>query len=188
MWTQLESKLIEWEKKFVKMWTKELRDQEKKLQGRVDLDREYVSKELPLLKTEKHAVEVRLKKIEELIAKNRILIDDLNEELCRDLSGGHSLAAIGEALRDEFGIRLKKDYSEGRNKFREFLESHYKIGKAKSRDLFSLLEEIKSLHYQVDFKDRPKDSPLIYHAPGELSPATRSKVIYHLDGCWEIRA
>lgn len=188
MWTELEIKLIEWEKEFVKMWTKETRDQQKKLQGRVDLDREYVAKELPLLKAEKHSVEIRLRKIEELIAKNHGLIDDLNEELCRDLSRGHSLAAVGEALLGEFGNRLKKDYSEGRKKFREFMEGYYKIGKAESRDLFSLLEDVKTLYYKVDFKDRPKDSPLIYHAPGELSPATKSGVVYHLDGSWGIRA
>ena len=57
------------------------------------------------------------------------LDDDLNEELCRDLSRGHSLAAVGEALRNEFGNC----------------------------------------------------------APGELSPATKSGEIYHLDGWWEIR-
>jgi len=181
MWTELETKLLEWEGRFVEIWTQKTRD-------RLDVDREYISKELPLLKAEKHAVEIRLRKIEELIAKNRVLIDDLEEELCRGLSGGHSLAAVGEALRDEFGNRLKKEYSEGRKKVREFLESHYKIGKAESMDLLSLLEEVEPLHYQVDFQDRPKDAPLVYHAPGELSPVTKSKVINHLDGLWEIRA
>ncbi|GBE05675.1 MAG TPA: hypothetical protein ENG83_07155 [Nitrospirae bacterium] len=188
MWTELETKLIKWEKESIRMWTKEMQNQEKKLQGRVDLDREYVSKEFPLLKTEKKAVESRLSKIQELIARTRVLIDDLNEDLCSELSGGRSLAAVGEAIVEEFGKRLKEGYSEGREKLREFLELHYRINKTGSRDLFSLLEEAGTLHYQVDLSGKDKGTPLVYYAPGEFSYVADPGVIYHLEGWWEIRA
>ena len=181
MWTQLESRLIDWEKRFVTLWSK-------KTQDYMDIDREYVARELPLLNAEKHAAEIRLKKIQELIAKTRVLIDDLNEDLCRELSGGHSLAAVGEAIVGEFGRLLKEEYSEGRKKLREFLELHYRINKAESRDLFSLMEETGTLHYQVDLSDDNKGTPLVYYAPGEFSYMADPGVIFHLEGWWEIRA
>ena len=181
MWTQLESRLVDREKRFVELWSK-------KTQDYMDRDSEYVAKELPLLYAEKHAAETRLRKIEELIAKTRILIDDLNEDLCRELSGGSSLAAAGKAIVEEFGRRLNAVYSEGRKKIREFLELHYRINKASSRGLFSLLEEAGILRYQVDLSDDDKGTPLVYYAPGEFSYVTDPGVIYHLEGWWEIRA
>ena len=181
MWTQLESRLIDWEKRFVKLWSK-------KTQDYMDIDREYVARELPLLNAEKHAAETRLRKIQELIAKTRVLIDDLNEDLCRELSGGHSLAAVGEAIVEEFGRRLKDVYNEGRKKLREFLELHYRINKAESRDLFSLLEETGTLYYQVDLSGKDEGMPLVYYETGNFSYVADPGVIYHLEGWWEIRA
>ena len=181
MWTELESRLIDWEKRFVQLWSK-------KTQDYMDIDREYVARELPLLNAEKHAAETRLRKIEELIAKTRVLIDDLNEDLCRELSGGHSLAAVGEAIVEEFGRRLKSVYSEGRKKLREFLKLHYRINNALSRDLFYLLEEAGTLRYQVDLSDDDKGTPLVYYAPGEFSYVADPGVIYHLEGWWEVTA
>lgn len=181
MWTQLEGMLIDWEKSFVKLWSKKTRDY-------MDIDREYVARELPLLNAEKHAAETRLRKIEELIAKTRVFIDDLNEDLCRELSGGRSLAVVGEAIVEEFSRQLKEGYSEGRKKLREFLELHYNINKAESRDLCSLMEEAGTLHYQVDLSDDNKGTPLVYYRPGEFSYVADPGVIYHLEGWWEIRA
>jgi len=181
MWSQLESRLADWEKRLVKLWSKKPRDY-------IDIDREYIARELPLLNTEKNAIETRLRKIEELIAKTRLLIDDLNEDLCRELSGGHSLAAVGEAIVEEFGRRLMSAYSEGRKKFRDFLEAHYRINKAASRDLLSLLEEAGMLRYRFDLSDKDKGTPLVYYAPGEFSYVADPGVIYHLEGWWEIIA
>ncbi len=184
MWAHLEAKLVDWEKRFGELWLK-------KTQGYIDLDREYVARELPLLKAEKRATEMRLRKIEELIAKTHVLIDDLNEDLCRKLSGGRSLAAVGEALLEEFGPRLNEGYSEGRRKIREFLEKHYTISKAESRDLFPLLEEVRTLNYQVDIPGDLKDVPLAYNASeGDSYPEADRGVIFHLNinSCWEIKA
>ncbi|GBE04395.1 hypothetical protein BMS3Abin10_00011 [bacterium BMS3Abin10] len=181
MWTQLEIRLVDWGKSFVKLWSK-------KTQDYMDIDREYVERELPLLNAEKHAAETRLRKIQELIAKTRVLIDDLNEDLCRELSGGRSLAAVGEAIVEEFGQRLKEGYSKGRKKLREFLELYYRINKAESSDLFSLMEETGIFHYQVDLSDDNKGTPLVYYAPGEFSYVADPGVIFHLEGWWEVRA
>jgi len=61
MWIDLETKLVNWEKRFASIWLK-------KTQEYLDADREYISRELPLLKEEKHTYEIRLNKLEELIA------------------------------------------------------------------------------------------------------------------------
>ncbi len=182
MWSQLESKLVEWEKRFVKLWSKEPKDY-------MDTDREYIARELPLLETEKNAVEVRLRKIQEIIAKTYILVDDLNEDLCREFSKGHSLAAVGEAIVEEFGQQLKNVYSQGRKKIRGFLESHYKINKADSRDLFSLLEETGTLCYRLDLSDKDKGVHLMYYEIGESSSYVADPgIIYKLEGWWEVVA
>ena len=182
MWVDLETKLVDWEKRFASIWLKKTREY-------LDIDREYISRELPLLKEEKHACETRLSKLEELIAKARIFVDDLNEELCSELSAGHSLAAVGEALLEEFTNQLKEYHSKGRRGILEFLEKRYKISKVASKDLFSLLEEAGTLHYRVDISNDLKNASLAYYASaGGFYPEATPGMIYQLDGWWEIRA
>ncbi len=182
MWTHVEAKLVDWEKRFVKLWSK-------KTENYLDMDREYVGRELPLLKAERASIQEGLGKIEELIAKVRVLIDDLNEDLCRDLSRGHSLAAVGQALLEEFGDRLEEGYGQGRRTIREFLERHYRIRKSASRDLFSLLEEVGTLSYQVDLADDLKEVALVFYAPeNEFYPGAEPGTVYQLSGWWKIRA
>jgi len=183
MWTELETKLVEWEKRFGELWLK-------KTQEYLDIDHKFIAAELPALKAEKHAAELRLRKMEELIAKTRVLLDDLNEDICRDLSRGHSLAAVGEALLEKFGAKLGKPYNEGRQIIRGFLEQHYNISKAASRDLFSLLEDVGTLFYQVDISNDIKDIPLTYYSLDEdmLPTAMDTGVYLELNGWWEIRA
>ena len=182
MWIDFETKLVDWEKRFASIWLK-------RTQEYLDTDREYISRELPLLKEEKRACEIRLSKLEELIAKTRILIDDLNEELCSELSGGHSLAAVGEALLSEFTKQLKEYYSKGRRTILEFLEKRYKISKAASKALFFLLEEVGTLYYRVDISNNLKNVPLAYYGSADgFYPEAAPDMIYQSDGWWEIRA
>ena len=91
--------------------------------------------------------------MEEIIAKARILEDDLNEDICRNFSGGRTLANVSEIALHEFGHRLKERHDKGRRIIRNFLEQHCKISKAASRELFSLLEEIGTLFYRVDIPE-----------------------------------
>ena len=94
------------------------------------------------MKEEKHACKIRLGKLEGLIAKTRVLIDDIGEELCCKLSRGHSLAGVGEALLREFPKQLKEYRSRGRRAILEFMQKHYDINRVASKDLFSLLEKV----------------------------------------------
>ena len=181
MWIDLERKLVDWEKRFASIWLK-------KTQEYPETDREYISRELPLLKEEKRACEIRLSKLEELIAKTHIFVDDLTEELCSELSGGHSLAAVGGALLEEYTNQLMEHYGKGRRTIRRFLEKRYKVSKAVSKDLFSLLEELGTLYYRVDISNDPKDSPLVFYAPVQSYSRMEIGQMCQFNGRWEIRA
>ncbi len=172
MWTDLEKKIEDWEKRFFEIkGEKSLEDREA---GARDID-----KNLELLKEEKERVQTRLRKIEELIAKTKALRDDLDEELCRELSGGYGLADVGKALKEKFGKQLKGGYDKGRRDMRNFLEQFYKIGKKQSRMLFSLLEEVDIIHYWVELPENVKNAPLLWH---------EGDAIFELGGSWEIKA
>ena len=90
----------------------------------------------------KSSAQVRLRGMEEIIAKALILADDLNEDFCRNFSGGRTLADMGEIVLQEFGHELKERHDKGRQTIRNFLEGRCKISKAASRELFSLLERL----------------------------------------------
>ncbi len=182
LWPQLETKLKNWEDRFVKIWAK-------KADKHSDTERGYAEKELPLLRTEKRSARARLKSMEEIIAKARILEDDLNEDLCRNFSAGRTLADVGEIVLHEFGRKLQESHEKGRKTIRNFLERHCKISKAASRELFSLLEETETLCYQVDIPEDLKDVPLMYYPyEEELGVGADPGILYQLNGWWEIRA
>ncbi len=182
LWPHLETKLKGWENRFAKIWAKKADDHS-------EIEREYAEKELPLLKAEKRSVQMRLRSMEEIIAKARILVDDLNEDLCRNFSGGRTLADVGEIVLHKFGHKLKESHEKGRQTIRNFLERHDKISKAASRDLFSLLEETGTLRYRVYLPEDLKDVPLMYYPYEEqFSAGADPGILYQLNGWWEISA
>jgi chromosome segregation ATPase len=182
LWPHLEARLKDWENRFAKIWAK-------KADNHSDIEREYVEKELPLLRAEKRSVHARLKSMEGIIAKARILVDDLNEDLCRNFSGGRTLADVGEIILQEFDHKLKENQAKGRQTIRNFLERHLRISRTSSRDLFSLLEEVGILCYRVDLSGDIKDVPLVYYPyEDELSIGAAPGVLYQLDGWWEVMA
>ena len=97
---------------------------------------------------------------------------------------GRTLSGVGQIVLEEFGQKLDKNHSEGRQIIRELLEKHCKISKAASRDLFSLLEEAGTFCYRVDIPEDFMSMPLTYPYEADLSP----ELLYLLNGWWEIRA
>jgi len=172
MWSDLEKKIDDWEKRFLEIRNKKAQDYHK-----ADVD--YIKRELVLLKEEKIRVHTRLRKIEELIAKAHVLEDDLNEDLCYELSGGHSLASVGESLKKKFGKQLKEGNEKGREKMRDFLEQHYNINRKKSRELFALLEELNLIHFWIELPENIKNAPLLWD---------KEDAVIELGGSWEIKA
>ncbi|VAX19555.1 hypothetical protein MNBD_IGNAVI01-819 [hydrothermal vent metagenome] len=107
-------------------------------------------------------MEHRLRKLNEIIAKTKILVNDLTEDECRKLSKGHSLAEVGEVLKKEFGNKLEEGQTQGRHTLIKFLRSRYNIDKKKSRELFNLLEDTGVVYYKVDIPEDALSEPIIY--------------------------
>jgi len=181
-WPHLEAKLKNWENRLAQIWSKESKHHSEE-------ECSYAEKTLTLVKAEKHSILIRLRSIEEIIAKAKLLIDDLNEDLCRNFSAGRSLAEVGEILLQEFGHELKESHSKGRTILRNFLEQHLKIGKVSSRELFSLLEEAGVIVYRVEVENDCKDLPLMcYPYEDEYDIGIEPVILSQINGWWEIKA
>lgn len=180
MWTDLEKQLLEWESDFETLWKKEYRE-------RNEEDRRYLSRELPQLKEAKTHLERRLKQLQQIIAKTRQLLRDLDEDYCRELTHGHSLTEVKSALRKKFGSKLDEDFELGRRHIRRFLEEQFGISKKESRELFALLQELEIVRYRVELPENVVDIPIIPvmdDIPEEYTafPETVSEIYGH----WEI--
>ncbi|HDL18320.1 MAG TPA: hypothetical protein ENH29_04645 [Bacteroidetes bacterium] len=182
MWTEIEEKLLDWEKNFAKLWLIKTRKY-------TDIDHEYLTRELPRLKAEKESVEIHLHKIEELMAKTKVLIDNLDEELCNKLTGSSSLAGTGQILLDHFGKKLQGKRSEGRKNIRKFLEDHYVINHSASRELFALLEEVRLLQYQVDIPQNLLKEPFNFgNMDLDMALYPGNELLLQLGGWWRINS
>ncbi|GEM_PF-1510894 len=180
LWPHLETQIKEWEMWFAKIWSKKPEDHSR-------TEREYIEKELPLLKMEKSAVQERLMNMEGIIAKARMLMDDLNKDLCRNFSRGRILTEVGEIILHEFGHKINEPYSAGRKIIRNCLELKLEISKTASRKLFSLLEDTGILCYRAGLPENFKDVPLMYYSYAEeIGTGVDMGVLYQLNGWWEI--
>ncbi len=183
MWTVLKTKLADWETDFEEVLKRERHEITQE-----DLD--YISRELPLLRAEERASEKRLRKIDELIAKTYILLDDLKETICQKLSHGHSLAVVGRALLEEFGHKLDEGHTDGKDKIRRFLEKRFGINKKESNELFNLLEDVGIIVFKVDIVDNVKEKPMVLFEPPEEGgeDVDLLEPFYQMKESWEIRA
>lgn len=179
MWINLGEKLFEWEIRMNKIINTAGEEHSKK-------DREYIEKELPLLKTEKKRMELRLFQLEVIIAKTWMLLSNLNEDLCQKLSKGHSLDAVGEALKKKFGEEVNEGSARGRSSVREFLETYYNINSKASRELFALLAEVGILNFRVELSDTYLFQPVLYDLPEEAG--MYPEIATELYGKWLINA
>jgi len=170
------------ERRFQEIWSKKAED-------RSDEESQFVAQELPHVRMEKQRIINRLRKLDEITAKTMVLIDDLDEDLCHALTGGHSLAAVGEALVEKLGNDLKESSYSGRSVIRQSLEKQYKLDKTASRKLFSLLEERGVLQYNIEFPEDLSKDPLIYYtAEMEIAPPDDLEIATELYGHWHIRS
>ncbi len=129
---------------------------------RNDREVKYLKDTAALLENERALYQHRLHRVDEIIAKTKILLDELSEDECKELSNGHSIAAVNQALRDKFGPSLKQDQINGKKTIRQFLEGIYHIDRRASRELFKLLEQNGILNYTLDLAHLEKYD---YYAP-----------------------
>lgn len=158
MWVALDKKLADWDAYFARRMGR--KEPEEFRQA----DREWVEMMLPQVEKEERAVSVRLQKLEELIAKTKMLIADLDKDLCRELTGGDDLMAVCTVLVEQFGDRVERDYERGRKILREALAEHYNLDAKSARELFALLERARIVRYVM------KPNPDIRAIPASYYP------------------
>lgn len=173
--------LVEIEKRFAEFRTKK--------PGQFSSEeREFLVNKLPEIAAGKRRLDNRLRKLDEIITKTKILLNDLNEDLCRELSRGQALSAVRQLLLDHFGHELKEDHGPGRRTIRRFLQEHYNIDRSASRTLFSLLEDVGTLRYRLDLPEEIKRTvPGIYSWQEDNVPQPYIGLGAKLYGVWEIR-
>ena len=153
-----------------KGWLKELKKALKDMNNKPKEDltsgeREFLIREKARLQGERERLEKHLKATDELIAKNTILLIDVEETYCRELSKGHSISSVAESLKMEFGSKIEKGYSEGRRKFVNFLEKKYNIKRHSALELVKLLIERKMLKYCTKIPRDKFAENLVFYTP-----------------------
>ncbi|NOX45405.1 MAG: hypothetical protein GXO89_00325 [Chlorobi bacterium] len=138
-----------------KSWLKELKKalKEINMKPKGEITEEelgFLKKEKARLQAEKERVEKHLTEIDKIIAKTTIMLIDLEETYCRDLSNGRSIAAVGEVILEHTGKRLDDGYSIGRWKIINLFEKHFKIKRREAVKLFDLVKDAGVVVYNVD--------------------------------------
>jgi hypothetical protein len=160
MWLRLEKQLATWDAELAKR----LRDN---LPAKIrQVNHAWVKITLPQIEREEEAVSKRLQKLEDLITKTKMLLGDVNQDLCRELTAGESLEGVRKFLLERFGPRLEKNKKLGRKIIRRALEHNFNLDRAASRTLFALLEEMKIVHYEEE-PDTEIKAPSRYISDGD---------------------
>ncbi len=152
-------------------------------------DLKTINEELPRLRAEKIRLNNRIRKLLEIIAKTKYLINDLNEDLCKELSNGHSLAEVGQALVGKFSNEFKEDYFSGKDDMCDFLQKHFKIDESAACELFDLLEEVGIVRFKIDTSEEVLQQPFLYYGTDWDDPMMEYVTIPpELMGHWEINS
>ena len=184
MWKRIETALLDWEATLIDKLghdTKEHRAE----------DRKWVDEQIPRIKDHLNLASMRVHKLEELIAKARTLLHELEDDECKVLTGGDDVHQVGAVLKDEFGDQLEKDYTEGRRMMCAALEKHYHISPRVAREVFSLLKEAKVIRFTLRHEPGLEVPPTAYPTEDQVviydevfvSPTT---VEPRLKPVWEI--
>jgi len=142
-----------------KKWINELRSEFESIY--TIPEEELTPEDIKFLKTEKSKLLGEKKRlvVEEhhinvLLAKSIVYLMDTRETICKEITGGHSIADVGEKLLEHFGKQLKEEttYNEGRRKIIHYLEDKFQIESSEVQILFSILEKSHVLIYKIDLK------------------------------------
>lgn len=153
-----------------KGWLKKLEKKLKELSKKsddelTDAEKEFLESEKSRLENERSRLEKHLKVVDELIAKNQILLIDVEEAYCNELSNGHSIASVAGILKDEFGSKLEKGYSSGYRTFVKLLEKKLNISRKSATELIDLLIERKVLNYSTTIPREDLADNMVFYTP-----------------------
>jgi hypothetical protein len=120
-----------------------------------DKDIQFLQNEKSKLLFEKEQLEKKHHLIHKMIAKSHIYSVNVQNTICKNITKGYDVAAVGEKLLDHFGKKINGsvDYGYGRDKIRRMLEKTFSINKIQSRELIDILENRKVVFYDIDYSD-----------------------------------
>jgi len=153
-----------------KSWLKELKKALNKLNRKPKGDftkeeKEFIDREKSRLLHEKEKLEKYLRIIDEIIAKATILYIDVEETYCRELTKGHSIADVGQALLEKFGNKLQPGYTTGRDKMIDFFKDYYQTDHALAVELFKVLQDRKVIIYDISIPKGKMKEDIYFYTP-----------------------
>ncbi len=184
MWERIGNSLLNWETALVDKLKHE------GVEYRSE-DLKWVNEHIPRIERDLNLTSMRVHKLEELIAKARALLQELEDNACKVLTGGDGVYQVGAFLKKKFGDQLEKNYTHGRRAICAALEEHYHINPRAAREVFSILKEAKVIRFTVQRDPGLDVPPTSYPAEEEViiydevfvSPASNEP---RLKPVWEI--
>ena len=147
-------------------------------------DIKFLQTEKSKLVLEKRQLSEEHKHINLLIAKTIVNLNETRNVVCKEITKGYDIAAVGEKLLEQFNTKISEEttYESGRKVILRFLEYFFSLNKIQSKNLFDILEESNVVNYKVDTMD-------IVEFPDY---AVFSETVYYdyppLFGTWNINA
>ena len=120
-------------------------------------DLEYLKAEKSKLLFEKSRLESEHKRLHKLIIETKLSLNDVRENVCKELTKGYSIAAVAEKMLVDFKAKTENEYyyDTGRKKIIQYLESLFDLNKVSSKIVFQVLEKSKVIEYVYNIKDEP---------------------------------
>lgn len=184
-----------------KSWMKELKKSLKEIhkKGKSSYTPDEVEfqrhSKIRLLKESKR-LENHLRVVDAIIVKNKVLLMEIEEELSSDLSKGYSIASVAQIIKDEFGSKIEKGYTSGRNIIAKFLEKRFAINRKAALELLEILIDRKVMDYCIKIP-REKSSENVYFNPSfiddlmDIPDGTSGESNFYVEplfGSWNIKA
>ncbi len=184
MWERIGNSLVNWETMLVNKLKHE------GVEYRSE-DLKWVEEQIPRIERDLNLTSMRVHKLEELIAKARALVQEVENNECKILTGGDDVHQVGAFLKEKFGDQLEKNYTQGRRAICAALEEHYHISPRAAREVFSILKEAKVIRFtmrhdpglDVPPTSYPAEEGVIIYDEVFVSPASNDP---RLKPVWEI--
>jgi len=114
---------------------------------------DFLELELAKLIDKKEKLELQMKYLNNIIAKTTVLLMNLRNELCKEITKGYSIKDVTEKMVAKFGKKVVGTYTSGRREIIKFLEIIFEINKIKSKELIDLFEKSNIINFKIDIPD-----------------------------------
>ncbi len=114
---------------------------------------DFIKLEIPKLNDKKEKLNQQIRYLNNIIAKTSILLMDLRDESCKEISKGDNIVAVTQKMVTKFGDKIVGTYIFGRKEIIKFLEKTFKINRINSKELIDLLEKCHAINFKIDIPE-----------------------------------